>query len=203
MALRISNLISLVFHPVFMPFFTYLFLFKKGNEELFLVSASIEKLVLIIVFINTALLPLLFSLSLKKMGIIQSLRMRDATERKYPYWFSLLAFAVTYYILLRAKLPVEFQRTACGGILALFLVTIITYRWKISAHMTGMGGLCALVYGVQFGLPQSDVFMFPLFILLAGVVATARLILQEHNLWQLLAGFYNGFIPVLLCWFFG
>ncbi|MGX7836097.1 hypothetical protein ACWKSR_13175, partial [Campylobacter fetus subsp. venerealis] len=64
------------------------------------------------------------------------------------------------------------------GIITLAIVglTFVTFFWKMSAHMTGMGGLIAavLVLGFRFPLFQP---LYPLLaaLILAGVVGSVRL----------------------------
>ena len=75
---------------------------------------------------------------------------------------------------------------------------IITPFWKISLHMISMGGLLALLCALQTaGLGQ----LYPLlliFILLTGLLGSARLWFGSHNLAQVAAGFVTGFTVALL-----
>ena len=69
---------------------------------------------------------------------------------------------------------------------------IVTIRWKISMHMTAIGGLCGflLVWGMNY---QGDVRnAFILFLLLSGILATSRLYLKKHTPLQVYLGFLFG-----------
>jgi membrane-associated phospholipid phosphatase len=82
---------------------------------------------------------------------------------------------------------------------AVILLTIISFFWKISAHMTGLGGLLAVVLILGNKFPTFEV-LYPLLcaLLLCGVVASSRLLLQAHRPVEVYAGWMLGFV---ICWF--
>lgn len=77
---------------------------------------------------------------------------------------------------------------------SLFVLTFITFFWKISAHGVAMGGLLGILFAFSqhFG---NGLLMYHVLItvVLAGVVMTARLYLNAHKLDQILAGLLVGF----------
>ena len=81
------------------------------------------------------------------------------------------------------------------------VINIIVNRWwKISAHAAGMGGLVALMFRIiasHYALYNLNVWL-SVMIIVAGMVMTSRVYLKRHTLWQVLAGFANGFICVYL-----
>lgn len=78
------------------------------------------------------------------------------------------------------------------------LTLIITPFWKISLHMTSIGGLLALLTALNAsGLGQFP-YTLVLFILLAGLLGSARLWLGSHNLAQIAAGLAGGYTIALL-----
>jgi membrane-associated phospholipid phosphatase len=95
------------------------------------------------------------------------------------------------------QLPIFLLLVALGAIAALLAVTIINRRWKISAHLTGIGGLLGGI--CSFALNYS---VLPLG-LIVGVLAIslmlmyARLYLNAHTPMQVVCGFLLG----LLCTF--
>jgi membrane-associated phospholipid phosphatase len=74
---------------------------------------------------------------------------------------------------------------------------LITYYWKISMHMTGIGGLCGaflllgIVWPVDLRLILAGLFF------IAGIVGSSRLVLQVHTPAQVAAGFIAGLLPQL------
>ena len=63
-----------------------------------------------------------------------------------------------------------------------------------------MGGLCALVFYLMLsGNSIYDLqWEFLVAVLLAGLVCSSRVILGRHTLGQVTAGFFNGFLWVIL-----
>ena len=70
--------------------------------------------------------------------------------------------------------------------------------WKISAHAAGVSGLLALLLAIHnLGLEAFGLLgTICVTILLCGCVCTSRLLLDRHNIWQVLAGVVNGFVWV-------
>lgn len=192
----IAKKLSLIFHPVFMPTISVTLALVPGDWSYFFVPPSIRNLVILLVFMNTCLLPVIFSFTLKKYGFIKSMEMEDSTERWVPYFFTALLYLLTYYLLLKAQLPQPVYWMQLGGIIAIVLTALINFRWKISAHLVGIGGLTGTFYGLHYftGFSQLPGILGGL--LLAGVVGTCRLILKAHSPAQIYSGFLLGFICV-------
>ena len=83
---------------------------------------------------------------------------------------------------------------ACCEVLCL----VVSFYWKISLHLTGMGAVVALL--VVMNVVGVGNMLVPLMvaILCAGALASARLYLGCHNGWQVLAGFCGGFAVSVL-----
>jgi len=80
------------------------------------------------------------------------------------------------------------------------IMALINLKWKISAHMAGIGGVVALIYQIHaMGLSAFDLlWLLCLAVLVAGALGSARLALKRHNTWQVLAGAVVGFLCVSL-----
>ena len=59
--------------------------------------------------------------------------------------------------------------------------------------MAAVGGMTATIFALSFRSGTNPVIVVVLAIIISGLVATARLILQKHNIWQLVAGYLLGF----------
>ncbi len=108
--------------------------------------------------------------------------MPDRTERIAPYVMTLdllrhdLLPAATYAIA-----PDRWFALFIGVFLALLLTTLITVRWKISAHMVGIGGVIGAMLGLSIlhGLPLLP--LLALLMICAGLLGTARLLSSDHT----------------------
>lgn len=87
-----------------------------------------------------------------------------------------------------------------GAVLAVMICIVVNKWWKISAHMTAMGGLMALSMRMAVSHLAVVDMLWPVFsvALLCGMVGTSRLVMQRHTPWQVAAGFAVGFACVYI-----
>ncbi len=89
-------------------------------------------------------------------------------------------------------MPGWFLMMLAASVAIMIFAIIITLKWKISAHMFGIGGLIgggamSISYFVERSNPY---YMFMGLFIIAGLVGTSRLILRRHTLSQVIAGFF-------------
>jgi len=168
----------------------YFYLFPSVTQ---IANFDIVWRLLFVVVIATVILPLLSVFIMLRFGKISSLYMDDRRERNWPLLQSAIIYAAAFYVL-KDKAPVFIPLFILGAISAMVIAMLINLRWKISLHMIGMGGLCggfaALFLIAQEGNPLYLAAAF----LLAGMLGTARLLLNAHTPMQILAGFLLGFV---------
>lgn len=84
-----------------------------------------------------------------------------------------------------------------GSITSIFFALFISYWWKISLHLIGVGGVTGVVMALSLraglGITPALVAM----IMVATITATARLYLNAHTPAQTLAGFVLGWMTVM------
>ena len=153
--------------------------------------------------ILTLIIPILLLLFMWKKGYIDSLHIHEAKQRTTPYIYTLICYGFwAYFLRATLQLPLFLLLVVVGAMGALLAVTIINHWWKISAHLTGMGGLLggicsfSLYYSV---LPTSLIIIF---LTLSLLLMYARLYLNAHTPMQVVSGFILGilstFIPTLI-----
>ena len=79
-----------------------------------------------------------------------------------------------------------------GGGIAILLTAVINLETKISAHAVGVGGILGLLISISFLIQVDITFFYIATIIIAGIVGTARLVLDEHKPYQLYLGFLLG-----------
>ena len=98
------------------------------------------------------------------------------------------------------KLNIPWYMT--GIILAALVVQIIciivNLKWKLSEHMAGIGGIIGGLISFSELFGYNPVWWLCLFILIAGILGSARIILSHHTLGEVLSGFAIGMICALL-----
>ncbi len=187
-----AKIISSVLHPLLMPVIGLLILFNTNSYINHTVPLELKKVVMLMVMLCTFIVPLLITLILVQRKIISSLEMENAKERIIPYTFTIIFYIFTLYNLKRAHLPPIIFDFIIGATLSVILAFIINLKWKISAHMIGIGGLIGALLAVSFIL---KIYMTPYIILAliaAGFIGSARLILKVHTPLQVYLGLLLG-----------
>lgn len=134
----------------------------------------------------------------KKFEIIGNLSMDKKEERRLPVLITGVLFAMNYYILKKLPLPDIYFSFLLASLVTLLFCLAVTYRWKISMHMAGLGGLWGALLVVSFSWQINLSYLLILFIMIAGATGTARIFLNAHSPAQVYAGFAAGVIPQIL-----
>ena len=86
--------------------------------------------------------------------------------------------------------------------MALLAVTLINHWWKISAHLTGIGGLLGGICSFALHYATLPMGLVVIVLLVALILMYARLYLDAHTPLQVVAGFILGilctFLPTLI-----
>lgn len=187
------KIITYVFQPLLMPTYAVilmltLFVFKPFTIHYYLLA------VLGTLFFTT-ILPAIPIFLLIKMGLVKDIFISNRRERTLPYIFSLLAY-VAWVIFLNNVLlfPFELILIAIGTVLSVILMVIINLRWKISAHMAGIGGILGCVVAISFILSINPLLLMVGIIIISALVAISRILLKAHTPLQVLGGFFLGFL---------
>ena len=189
-----SQTVSIILHPLVMPtlgLLCYYSLFpsiSQFNElELF-------KQILLRVFLFTLIMPLLSVAIMMRLGKVSTMFIEDQRERSWPLLMAAVIYLFTYYFLLPVPpVPAFVSIFILGAAASMILAMLITLKWKISLHMIGIGGLCGALCGIYYFTQDGNPLWLALFFALAGILGTARLLLQAHTPLQLFAGFALGF----------
>lgn len=146
------------------------------------------------VFVNLIVIPLSLSYYLKKQGMIRSMQMDSVEERMVPFGITIIFYGITYFLFSQMHLPAFYLAVLLAAALSLIVLFIASLlKYKLSAHLTGIGGTCGVLFMVN-QLYQTDTsFLLSIFILLAALVASSRLYLNKHSLSEVSLGFINGF----------
>lgn len=187
-----ARTISIVFHPLLIPSLGFLLLF---NSDFYfsMLPWSLKRFVLLVVFMSTCVLPLL-SILLLSLNQRFDINMGKSTDRVLPLILSSLFSFSGYLILKRVPIFPIYNFFLVASILVQIALLIISLRWKISAHTAAIGGLIGGFVALSFRLNENPFLMLSCLIIIAGMVGTARLILEKHTSWQVYAGFTLGFL---------
>lgn len=189
-----AKVFSYIFHPLIIPTIGMIIIFNTNSYVNFAIPYELKRAVIILVGLSTFIIPSLITLLLQNRGYIKSVEMETTKERFLPYGFTIIFYFFTIYMLQKAQIPPIVFKFMIGALVSVILAFIINIKWKISAHMIGMGGLSGALIAVSFVLNVNIISYVALAILISGIVASSRLILNAHTQKQLIVGFIVGLI---------
>ena len=193
---KIANTLSWVLHPFLLPVYLMALLLTMTTFALY--SANVKFYFMWVVALYAIIIPFLTLGILRSLGRISDFRVDDRRERLLP----LLIGTVCYVLcaLTFAKIPsaIFLRKFMVAAACCEAMCFVVSLRWKISLHLTGMGAIVALL--VVMNVVGVGNMLIPLAaaILCAGALASARLYLGCHNPRQVAAGFFGGFVVSLL-----
>lgn len=196
-------LISVLFHPLLMCTYGCLLLFFGIRNTVFdyLTPPETKWRITLVVFMFSFMFPLLNIFILYKLRKIPTISLSNQRDRTFPYIMTAIFYFGLFYLMLDLSIWNIIKVSVMGAGLAILLTAIINLRYKISAHMVGVGGLLGVLISVSY-LIRSDLTLFYVpVIVLAGLLGYARLKLEEHQPSQVYAGFFMG-LAVQLTLFF-
>lgn len=188
-------MVSYLLHPMLIPIYILIFLFS--NSIFILLPAETKWYCLLITFVFLVVIPIVSLPLLRRFHFIQNYSLDDKQERIYPILVTVgAAFAGFWFLGMVAQSSIV-QQLYLILIILLSVFSVITLRWKISMHMTAIGGVCGFILSMGLKYPGDIQGSLVLFLLLAGMLASARLLLKKHTPLQVYSGFLFGFCFVL------
>ncbi|MFO8234423.1 MAG: hypothetical protein R6U04_03310 [Bacteroidales bacterium] len=123
--------------------------------------------------------------------------MKNRKERIVPFAVIFIMYAISYYLLRNMGVPATINNVILGGASTILFLTLLTLRWKISAHMAGIGALTGVLCIFSFFLKANFLPYIMLSILIAGFIGTSRIILKAHTPSEIYTGYGLGVVMVI------
>ena len=191
-----ARVVSMVFTPFYLPIVGLMALFFLSYLSLMPTAYKLQ--VLTLVYFFTILLPTVLIHLYRKFNGWNLIELGHREKRMVPYVISILCYFFCVYIMDLLHIP-HFMGTIVSAALAIQIVcALINVWWKISTHTSAIGGVAGalFVFGELFGF--NPVWWLCLVMILAGVMGTSRMILRQHSLAQVVAGFWVGVVCSVL-----
>lgn len=194
---KFAKTISILFHPVLIPSWFTLILFNSNTYISLLIPLQLKYILFTMIFITTAMFPLLFVVMMVKRKIISDIFMRKREDRIYPLAITAIFYFLSYYLIRQLPLYDVFSLFLLGSTFLVFFSFLITFFWKISTHLIGIGGLLGGLTGLVIQLNLDFITMIIYGLLIAGLLGFARLQLNAHKPLQVYTGFILAFFVML------
>lgn len=192
MPVAVARFLSYVLHPLLMPFYAIVLVMNLNTYIAYSISVHVQRIIISLVFITTGALPVLTAFILLQKGMIRSFEMQTINERRIPFITTAVYYLVCFYLLQQLPVPRMLSLMVLGATITIFIAWILSFSWKVSIHMIGIGGLAGMLFAISQILNTDLVMMIISVIIVAGLLGTSRLILDAHSPKQIYAGFLIG-----------
>ena len=192
----LAHLVSVVFHPLFIPFYVIGFLinFHPSYFSGFSFYSKFE--IMRSVFVNTIIFPAFALLVMKGLGFIKSILLHTQQDRIGPY----LANMIFYFWMARVFFNFKPDLTPVLAVFmtGVFLTTavalIANIFSKISMHAIGCGGMLGILIIIMNSNSMLMTWPLSIALLITGLVCTSRLIVSNHTPKEIYLGLFVGLI---------
>lgn len=194
-----ARIISIILQPIFIPLYGVILL-TEYDPVLSNLPISAKSLIWLIVFLSTGIFPaIIIGIGMKYGGITDSF-ISNRKQRPLPFFLTFLGYLFGAYWLHRVGLNTFYIAPIIGAAVSILIILPINHFWKISAHLSGIGGLCGGIFTFAFIYGTTPIILLVCLILLSGILAWSRIELKAHTLGQVCCGWLNGFLSVTIGW---
>ena len=187
-----ATLLSLVFTPFYLPVIGLSVLFTFSYLSLLPWLYKIE--VVALVYFFTVLMPTFMIYIYRKCQRWSLIELGRRERRAVPYLISIVCYFSCIYLMQRLYIPRFMGSIVVAALIVQIVCAIINNWWKISTHTAAIGGVggALLAFAEIFG--YNPIGWLCVIILVAGLLGSSRMILRQHSLQQVLAGFGVGLV---------
>ncbi len=198
----LARVFTTLLHPLLIPTLGLFILFRLNTHISFVLSPEIRRYILLLVFVNTAVIPILAVIILKRAGFIYDYLLRERTERMFPLMVAAVTFFLTYYFMRQLQLPTLIDFYMMGATLLVLVSLVVSFRWKISLHMVSLGGLTGFLIVTELLLQPDIRWLIIAAFLLSGFTAASRLHLRAQQPAQVYTGYLLGTLLMILLYLY-
>lgn len=190
-----SQLISSVCSPIFVPFIAFFILFSYSYLK---IPFQYKLIVLSAVFSFTVLMPLITIYLFRKINRLTVRQMDERRRRFFPYILTIVSYAFCLLIMYRINISWYMAGVVLTALVILAVLLLCNFRWKLSEHLAGIGGIIGGLVSFGYLFWYNPVWWICIFILLAGVLGSARILSRDNTFGEVFFGFCVGLVCSLL-----
>jgi len=159
-----------------------------------LLSWQYKLQVLITVFFFTIMLPSYMIGWYRRYRGWSHKQMSKKENRIVPYIIVLVCYVSCYILMNVMRIPRYMGNILLVSLVIQMTCAIVNIFWKISTHCAGVGAVVGALIAFSIIFDFNPVGWLCLAIIVSGIVGSSRMILRQHTLSQVLAGFTVGLL---------
>ena len=185
-----ARIISMIFTPFYLPLVSLVALFIFSYMSRLPLFYQLK--VVILVYLFTVFLPSILIHLYRRYQGWTTFQMGRKERRMVPYIIAIMCYFTCSYLMTVMRIP-QFMANIVVTALAIQVVcAIVNIWWKICIHMAGIGGMAGALLAISLVFQFNPLWWLSVIILVAGLIGTARMILRQHSLRQIVGGFVVG-----------
>ena len=185
-----ARIMSMVFTPFYLPIVGLIALFIFSYMSL--LPMTYKLVMLAMVYLLTVVAPSLLIHLYRLCQGWTSHELGKKERRIVPYIISILCYFICFFWMEYRNTPRVISIIIVVALAIQMVCAFINVWWKISTHTAAIGGVAGSLVSYAIAFSFNPLWWLCLVLLLAGAVGTARIILRQHSLSQVVAGFLVG-----------
>ena len=187
-----AKLVSAVFNPFYLPVVGLVLLFIFSYLSLLPWAYKLQ--VITLVYMCTVLLPTFLIHLYRRYQGWSLIELGVKERRMVPYVIGIVCYSICYYFMQLLRIPHFMASIVVAALVIQVVCGIINQWWKISTHTAAIGGVTGALLAFSLAFSYNPIDWLCVLVIIAGLLGTARMILRQHSLSQVVVGYLVGIV---------
>ena len=185
-----ARILSMIFTPFYLPIVGLIALFIFSYMSL--LPMMYKLVMLAMVYLLTVVAPSLLIHLYRLCQGWTSHELGRKERRLVPYIISIVCYFACFFWMEYRNTPRVISIIVVVALTIQMVCALINIWWKISTHTAAIGGVAGGLVSYSIAFSFNPLWWLCFVLILAGAVGTARMILRQHSLSQVVGGFLIG-----------
>lgn len=185
-----ARIMSMIFTPFYLPIVGLIALFIFSYMSL--LPMMYKLVILAMVYLLTVVAPSLLIHLYRLCQGWTSHELGRKERRLVPYIISIVCYFACFFWMEYRNTPRVISIIVVVALTIQMVCALINIWWKISTHTAAIGGVAGGLVSYSIAFSFNPLWWLCFVLILAGAVGTARMILRQHSLSQVVTGFLVG-----------
>ena len=182
-----ARIMSMIFTPFYLPIVGLIALFIFSYMSL--LPMMYKLVMLAMVYLLTVVAPSLLIHLYRLCQGWTSHELGRKERRLVPYIISIVCYFACFFWMEYRNTPRVISIIVVVALTIQMVCALINIWWKISTHTAAIGGVAGGLVSYSIAFSFNPLWWLCFVLILAGAVGTARMILRQHSLSQVVTGF--------------